>query len=293
MSRSSPGSGAARKLLIAGALALMGLFDWAPPASPRLPAGNPVRERVVPASKRAWTVAVDGWIIQVDGVSVPGPQQSTRSVDALETHAEEPAVDPLPPSIAGNHISRFDTLIHRHAAAEGLDWRLVSALVFEESRFRPDSVSSAGAFGLMQIMPIAARQVQADRYMTPDDNVRTGVRYLKHLEHLFPHVRGRDRLALVLAAYNMGPAHVRDAQVLARHYGFDPNRWDALSQMLPLLENADYYRFVDNGYAQGTATVAYVDRILERYERYKMQANEWPVLNDGPPATTQAASARG
>jgi transglycosylase-like protein with SLT domain len=167
-------------------------------------------------------------------------------------------------------ISRFDRLIVRHAKTEGFDWLLIAALIFEESRFNPDSRSAMGAVGLMQVRPIAAEAVGAEGFKAPDENVRTGLRYLRYLDRMFQAARGRDRLGLVLAAYNMGPGHVRDAQVLARRFGYDPNRWDnEMDQVLPLLEHPRLYTQVANGFAKGRDTVGYVQRTLERYRRYQ------------------------
>jgi len=59
---------------------------------------------------------------------------------------------------------------------------------------------------------------------------------------------------------------------LARRFGYDPNRWEsALELMLPLLEQPSLYAPLSNGYAKGSETVAYVRRILDRYERYRVQ----------------------
>jgi len=173
-----------------------------------------------------------------------------------------------------------------------VDWRLVAALIFEESGFDPESRSEAGAYGLMQIRPIAAADVGATRFASPDDNIKTGVLYLKRLETMFAESQGRDQLALVLAAYNAGPGHVHDAQSLARRLGYDPNRWEnSMDLILPLLEDSSFNEGLTNGYAQGRLTVNYVNRTLERYERYKTQAGEWPAF--GRARDAQAASANG
>ncbi len=224
------------------------------------------------------TLRVGGWLIRVE-----------RGDPALFAQPEARAAL----AAKEGRLSAYDHIVHRHAASEGLDWRLVSALIYEESGFRPDSRSPAGAYGLMQVRPAAAEDVGARRYFTPDENVETGVRYLKHLSHKLPRARGRDRLALVLAAYHMGPAHLWDAQRLAERFGYDPNRWEnSMDLILPLLEEPEFYRQLEHGYAQGRLTVNYVNRILERYERYKAQAGEWPGF--GPPVRAAIASeARG
>jgi soluble lytic murein transglycosylase-like protein len=206
-----------------------------------------------------WSLRAGGWYIRVDGAEVPIPALS--DLTAAPPHAR-----------LAISISPFDRLIAHHAETAGFDWRLIAALIFEESRFDPRSRSDKGAVGLMQVRPIAAESVGADRFDTPADNVQVGVRYLRQLDEMFQAVEGRDRLAITLAAYNVGPGHVRDAQNLARRFGYDPNRWEsALDLMLPLLEQPSVYTQLPNGFAKGHETVAYVQRILERYKRYQLQ----------------------
>jgi len=228
-------------------------------AVPAPPAGDPVAPRAPVARPGAWLLRAGGWYIRVDGAEVPVPS-------LLEQTASPPRAS------LGITISPFDRLIAYHANAEGFDWRLIAALIFEESHFDPASRSDKGAVGLMQVRPIAAEAVGAVQFQAPADNVQTGVRYLRQLDEMFHAVNGRDRLAIILAAYNVGPGHIRDAQTLARTFGYDPNRWqDALELMLPLLEQPSVYQWLPEGYAKGSETVAYVHRILERYEHYKRE----------------------
>jgi len=78
------------------------------------------------------------------------------------------------------------------------------------------------------------------------------------------------RLALMLAAYNMGMGHVRDAQGLARRFGYNPLRWDgAMEVMVSLLEEPQVADEMRHGYAQGRSVVGYVERILTRYASYR------------------------
>ncbi len=260
-------SGAALRgtALLCGAAAVA-LFAAPAPVRTAPEAANPAAARQLPPAVPAsatppgvWSLQAGGWYIRVDGAAVPIPSIADTSV---------PASQPAPQII----ISPFDRLIAYHANAEGFDWRLIAALIFEESHFDPTSRSDKGAVGLMQVRPVAAEAVGAVEFHTPADNVQTGVRYLRQLDDMFHAASGRDRLAIILAAYNMGPGHVRDAQMLATHFGYDPNRWqDALELMLPLLEQPSVYGQLPNGYAKGSETVAYVYRILERYKRYQIQ----------------------
>jgi hypothetical protein len=210
-------------------------------------------------NSNSWSLRSGGWFIRVDGVAADLPATSRPAPRARGRSATL-------------SISAFDDVIAEHARAEGFDWRLVAALIFEESGFNPASRSEKGAVGLMQVRPIAAETVGAQRFTAPDDNVKAGVRYLRHLDELFRAAQGRDRLSLVLAAYNMGPGHVRDAQGLARRLGFDPHRWQGtMESILPLLEEPAIWQALPNGFAKGSDTVAYVRRILDRYRRYQLE----------------------
>ena len=235
-------------------------------AKPTISPPQAAAVQVASARPGTWAIQAGGWYIRVDGPEVPVP-----SVKDLTS---------APPHTGLSYIlSPFDRLIAYHAEAEGFDWRLVAALIFEESGFNPASRSEKGAIGLMQVRPVAAEAVGATEFATPADNVQTGTRYLRQLDQMFAAAPAPERLGIILAAYNIGPGHVRDAQSLARRFGFDPNRWEnGLDVMLPLLEEPAIYSQLPSGFGQGRATVAYVRRILERYRRYRMQT----ALTAGP-----------
>lgn len=237
----------------------------AAPSPPRAPSGG--NDQAGRASRAGnWSVAVDGWYIELDGVAIG---EARGGAEPLETQ------EPVGPSV----LSPYDQTIARHAEQAGLDWRFVAAVIYEESRFEPDSVSDAGAYGLMQVMPIAARDVGELTFREPEANIRTGVRYLQRLEREYSGARDRDRQALMLAAYNAGMAHVQDAQELARFFGYDPLRWDgSMDVMVRLLEEPRIYERLPNGFARGGEVVEYVDRVLRRYAAYR---RDLPALPPG------------
>lgn len=226
----------------------------------------------------AWLLRANGWVVRVDRE----PANETPTVQTVRLPAQEQTL-----------ISPFDPIIQRHADAEGFDWRLIAAVIAEESGFNPTSRSPRGAYGLMQVRGIAARAVGEKRYRTPDDNVRTGVRYLQYLREMFSRASLRDRRRLMLAAYHMGPSHVRDAQKLARHYGYDPYRWEgSMDRVLPLLEEPDIHATLTYGYARGRLTVDYVERVLERFHQYQRTTAGQP-LPDAAQAERQDSALAG
>jgi soluble lytic murein transglycosylase-like protein len=94
-----------------------------------------------------------------------------------------------------------EAIVRRIAKEEHFDVELAVAVARRESRFRADSVSTAGAMGIMQLMPATARRFAVD-ICDPDDNVRGGIRYLRLLEKKYANP------LYVLAAYNAGEAAV-------------------------------------------------------------------------------------
>jgi len=196
-------------------------------------------------------------------------------------------------TLIAKRLSRFDHLIARHAEEAGFDWRLVAALIFEESRFDHDRMSEAGAYGLMQITPMAAQDMGVKNYMAPRGNIQAGVKYLRTLARQFPYGRADDRLALVLASYLIGSGHVEDAQRLARVLGYDPHCWaESMERVLPLLENPAYHRQTLYGFAPGSQAVRYVNAIRKRYSLY----SQYVARELAPPdvrTSSQAASVAG
>jgi hypothetical protein len=95
----------------------------------------------------------------------------------------------------------YDHIIDSVAAREGVDARLVRAVIEVESGFRPDARSPKGAMGLMQLMPATARRYAVRNPYDPSANIEAGTRHLKSLLRRFP-------TAVALAAYNAGDAAV-------------------------------------------------------------------------------------
>jgi len=186
-------------------------------------------------------------------------------------------------SLTTGKISRWDDLVKEASEEIGWDWRLVSALIYQESRFDPDVVSWAGAFGLMQIMPVTGENLGIDiTTATPKENIATGMKYLKYLDSYFEELvpDKNERLKFVLASYNAGPGHVLDAMRLAEKNGMNPQIWDGnVSGWLLKKSDPQYYNdsSVQYGYSRGEESVNFVTEIMERYDHYKNIAPEEPV----------------
>lgn len=99
---------------------------------------------------------------------------------------------------------KYTPIIEAAASKHGIDPKLVHAVIYAESAYNATAVSSAGAVGLMQLMPATARQYGAQNRKDPKQNVFAGTRYLKYLLGLF-----NDDLSLSIAAYNAGENTVK------------------------------------------------------------------------------------
>ncbi len=185
-----------------------------------------------------------------------------------------------------NIITSYGPTIRKYANKYGFDWRLILAIMKQESRFSHEAESEKGASGLMQIMPLTeaevAKVLEIEDMTQPMNNIRGGIFYLKRLYSLFEGVRESDRIKLTLAAYNAGIGRVYDAQELAAYMHDNPNSWQAIKDALPLLSKRYYtlHRSVwesdkpRNGwFGNAKETVSYVDKIMDYYDEYRGSLN--------------------
>jgi membrane-bound lytic murein transglycosylase F len=180
------------------------------------------------------------------------------------------------PVIRQGIISRYDSLIKRYAEKEAFDWKLIAAIIHQESRFRPHVVSPVGAYGLMQLMPSVAKtyKINFSKLASPDLNIATGTKYFRWIYNHFdkPEFSAEDKIKFSLAAYNAGIGHIYDARALAKKYKLDPNVWsDNVEAMLLNKSSRKYYTdpVVKHGHCRGFETRVYVRNIMQYYEHYQ------------------------
>ncbi len=171
-------------------------------------------------------------------------------------------------------ISSYDYLFQRYAPVARWDWRLLAAQCYQESTFDPRAHSWAGACGLMQIMPTTADHLQLRRsdIYDPEANVAAAARYIAELTQLFSDIDSPiERTKFVLAAYNGGQHHIRDAMALAKKYGDNSHLWSSVRKYVLRLATPEYYNdpTVKYGYMRGSETANYVDKIIDRWDYYR------------------------
>jgi soluble lytic murein transglycosylase-like protein len=152
------------------------------------------------------TLSIEGHRVEGDSVvlALRGGGEVVCDASVISRFAPDEVPYPEPdraPLVASGPTVPFGEIVDELAAKEGVDARLVKAMIQVESAYQPRARSRKGAMGLMQLMPDTARQYGlADPY-EPRENIAAGIKYLKSLLERFP-------LALALAAYNAGVAAV-------------------------------------------------------------------------------------
>ena len=168
----------------------------------------------------------------------------------------------------GGLLSPYDALVRPIADKAGLDWKLVVAVIAQESRFDPDAVSHKGAVGLMQVVPRYSVIDSDTLLFDAETNIREGVRILRENLRHFAHLDSVNQLRFALAAYNAGIGHVADARRLTIDRNRNPNEWDHVQESFFLLMNRDYHQHARFGFVRGTETVHYVNTVVNRYRTY-------------------------
>lgn len=227
--------------------------------------------------KSAWAVrpsspelaaALDDWFKPEMLSEVKSEQKEVLSTPTVRRHMRAMFV-----SKKNGIISPYDDIFIHHGRNGGWDWRLLAAIGYQESGFDPEAISWAGARGLMQIMPSTAAHlgIGVNELTHPETNIAASVRYLNELNAHFSDIRDPyERQKFVLAAYNGGMNHIRDAMRLARKYNRNPQSWEVVSYYVLRLSTPQFYRdpVVKSGYMVGAETYNYVNTIWKRYMNY-------------------------
>ena len=171
-------------------------------------------------------------------------------------------------------ISNYDGYFQQYSRDVRWDWRLMAAQCYQESTFDPKAVSFAGAKGLMQIMPGTADHlgVPRDKLYDPETNIAAAAKLIKELQQAFSDIREQyERTNFVLASYNGGSHHIRDAMALASRDGKNPHHWAEVAPYVLKLATPQYYNdpIVKYGYMRGSETVDYVEKIRGRHASYQ------------------------
>ncbi len=164
-------------------------------------------------------------------------------------------------------IRKFQTtvdLFRKYAAKYDVDYLLLMAQGYQESRLDQDAKSHVGAVGVMQLMPETGNQMKVGDIRQLEPNIHAGVKYLKFVQDTYFADPGLDpvvRTLFAFASYNAGPNRIQELRREAARRHLDPNRW---------------FRNVEFVVAEkvGQETVTYVSNIFKYYIAYQLVAEQ-------------------
>lgn len=196
----------------------------------------------------------------------------------------EPVYEYISPHVT---LSHYDGLFREAADSIELDWMLIAAVAYTESRFDSTAVSAAGARGVMQMMPRTLSGLDVPDSLHADNrhNIHASARYLKSLFYMFRRVKNQEeRINFVLASYNAGYGHIMDAMRLADKFGYDRHIWKAnVDSFLIKKSQPEYYTdsICRNGeFKDWKQTISFVNKVRRNWERfYKMQQEYADSIN--------------
>ncbi len=164
----------------------------------------------------------------------------------------------------------------------GLDWRLLAALAYRESRWDPNATSFTNVRGMMMLTEETADRMGVENRLDARTSIMAGARYLQLLKEQLPlRISEQDRLWLALAAYNQGMGHLEDARILTLQSGLNPDVWADVKRKMPLLSRTAYNAKAKHGKARGGEAVIHVETVRLYHDMLK-RLDEQNELRDLP-----------
>ncbi|HBX56046.1 membrane-bound lytic murein transglycosylase MltF [Pseudomonas sp. UBA2684] len=164
-------------------------------------------------------------------------------------------------------LPRYEKHFRQAAQVQGLDWRLLAAMGYQESLWQPSATSKTGVRGLMMLTLRTAQAMGVSNRLDPKQSIDGGAKYIVHVKELLPEsIQEPDRTWFALAAYNVGGGHLEDARKLTEAEGLNPDKWLDVQKILPRLSQKQWYSKTRYGYARGGEPVHFVRNIRRYYD---------------------------
>ena len=241
-------------------------------------------------SEMSWAISVDGdetLLAEVNGFIDEISRDNTlrHLIDSHYGHNER-----LGTVDTATFITHTRTLLPHYyqwftdaAELTGIDWRLLAALAYRESRWNPNATSFTHVRGMMMLTEDTADRMGVENRLDARASIMAGARYLQLLKEQMPlRISEQDRLWLALAAYNQGMGHLEDARILALRHGLNPDVWADVKRVMPLLSRPAYYTKTKHGKARGGEAVIHVETVRLYYDMLK-RLDAQNELRDVPP----------
>jgi len=176
---------------------------------------------------------------------------------------------------AQSKLPHYRQWFEEAADLTGLDWRLIAALAYRESRWDPNATSFTNVRGMMMLTEDTADRMGVENRLDAQTSIMAGARYLQLLKEQLPlRISEEERLWLALAAYNQGMGHLEDARVIAVRSGLNPDVWTDVKRVMPLLSRKEYFENAKHGQARGGEAVIHVETVRLYHDMLKRLDNQ-------------------
>ena len=161
-------------------------------------------------------------------------------------------------------LRRTMDIFSKYGEKYDIDYLLVAAQGYQESRLDHSAKSPAGAIGIMQVMPATGKELKVGDIRELDPNIHAGAKYIRFMVDRYfekEPMTKRNKMLFAFAAYNAGPGRIAQLRKEAAKRGLDPNVWFNHVEMVTAEKI-------------GSETVTYVSNIFKYYIAYKLVAEQ-------------------
>ena len=146
-----------------------------------------------------------------------------------------------------------------------LDWKLLAAISYQESKWNNNAISPTGVKGLMMLTKSTATMLGVNR-LNPTETILGASKYITQLSKKYIKYNDDTKLSMTLASYNVGPGHINDIIKLANKDGANLENWLTLKKYLLKLHKNKFYKDMKFGYARGWEAVQYIENVKQYYD---------------------------
>ena len=180
----------------------------------------------------------------------------------------------------------YESQFKKAASINDLDWKLLAAISYQESKWNNDAISPTGVKGLMMLTKNTADMLGVNR-LIPEESIIGASRYLKKLSEKYTEFDEDIKLSMTLGAYNLGPGHISDIIKLSIVDNISLEDWDTLKKYLLKLNKKQFYKQMKYGYARGWEAVQYIENVKQYYDiisflEEKDNKTDNKILNEVP-----------
>jgi len=181
-------------------------------------------------------------------------------------------------------LPKYEYAFRRAARRAGIDWYMLAAISYQESKWSNSARSPTGVRGIMQLTQQTAKFLGVDDRMDMKQSIDAAASYISQLRARLPEkIKEPERTWFAVAAYNVGYKHVLNAYKKARELGLDRTKWKTIHDLLPNLYGKPF--------SNGVQAQKYVERVqiftdilrfydLHQREDLKFDQREVHVINE-------------